>query len=175
MKKGTVYFFTGLAGAGKTTIGGAFYKRLKTIRPNAVLMDGDVLRGGSGNRDYTYEGRLRGAWRTFQRCKDLANQGIDVVCCSICMFYKVRAWNRANIENYREIYVKVKRETLYQRDQKGLYSSGTPNVVGVDIPFEEPDTPDVVIQNDGDESPETIVDQLEKLFLAESREEESDV
>jgi len=40
MGKGTVYFFTGLAGAGKTTIGGLFYQRLKVIRPDAILIDG---------------------------------------------------------------------------------------------------------------------------------------
>ena len=44
MDKGTVYFFTGLAGAGKTTIGGLFYRRLKATKPNVVLLDGDQIR-----------------------------------------------------------------------------------------------------------------------------------
>ena len=44
MGKGTVYFFTGLAGAGKTTVGGLFYLRLKAQNPDAVLLDGDQLR-----------------------------------------------------------------------------------------------------------------------------------
>ena len=42
--KGTVYFFTGLSGAGKTTIGGLFYQRLKKTKPNAVYLDGDEMR-----------------------------------------------------------------------------------------------------------------------------------
>ena len=50
MEKGTVYFFTGLAGAGKTTIGGLFYQKLHEISPNAVLKDGDKLRAMSGHR-----------------------------------------------------------------------------------------------------------------------------
>lgn len=166
MKKGTVYFFTGLAGAGKTTVGTLFYQRLKAKNPDAVLFDGDVLRSGNGgNRDYTYEGRLRNARWTFQRCKELSDQGVDIVFCGIAMYFEIRAWNRANIENYKEIYIKVTRETLYQRDQKGLYSSGTPNVVGVDIPAEEPDHPDVIVQNDGDETPEVIAERLERLLL----------
>lgn len=164
MKQGTVYFFTGLAGAGKTTIGGLFYERLKAKKPDAVLLDGDVLRREGGLKDYTYEGRLKGAWNLFALCRDLAAQGKDVVCCSISMYTAVRQWNRENIPHYKEIYIKVTRETLYQRDQKGLYSSGAPNVVGVDIPAEEPETPDVVVQNDGDETPAQIILRLTERF-----------
>ena len=56
MKKGTVYFFTGLAGAGKTTIGGLFYQRLQTLKPDAVLIDGDKNRdkaNARAPRDYS--------------------------------------------------------------------------------------------------------------------------
>ena len=42
--KGTVYFFTGLSGAGKTTLGGLFYQRLKATKPNVVYLDGDAIR-----------------------------------------------------------------------------------------------------------------------------------
>ena len=57
-------------------------------------------------------------------CKLLSDQGIDVVCCSIAMYQSVRAWNRANIPNYKEIYLRVKPETLLARNQKGLYTGG---------------------------------------------------
>ena len=137
-EKGSVYFFTGLAGAGKTTVGGLFYRRLKERRPDAVLIDGDQCR--------------------------TADEGRDVVICSIAMYSEIRDWNRENIENYREIYVKVTRETLYRRDQKKLYSSGARNVVGVDLPYDEPERPDIVIQNDGEETPEQIVERLEAFF-----------
>ena len=49
-KKGTVYFFTGLSGAGKTTIGGLFYRRLKEKKNDLVLLDGDQLRRLSFNK-----------------------------------------------------------------------------------------------------------------------------
>lgn len=77
------------------------------------------------------------------------------------MYKEVQDWYRANIENYREIYVKVSMETLFRRDQKGLYSSGARQVVGIDLPYDEPEHPDVVIVNDGSETPEQIVDRLE--------------
>ena len=173
-EKGTVYFFTGLAGAGKTTIGGLFYQRLKRLKPDAILVDGDMSRLAAGHSTvdgtvlladrYTTEARKAGAFGTFQTCRYYADQGIDVVICSISMYTEVRSWNRENIENYREIYLKVTRETLYRRDQKKLYSSKTKNVVGVDLPWDEPGHSSIVIQNDGQESPEEIVDRLMKFF-----------
>lgn len=166
MEKGTVYFFTGLAGAGKTTIGGLFYRRLKAKRNDVVLLDGDQLRRLSFHKSsgYSTEERRRGAYYNFEMCRMLADQGIDVVLCSISMYNDCRAWAREHIENYREIYIKAARETLYQRDQKGLYSSGTKNVVGVDLLCEEPENPEVVIENDGQETPEEIVDRLEEFW-----------
>lgn len=165
-EKGTVYFFTGLAGAGKTTIGGLFFCHMKAKRNDVVLLDGDQLRQLSFHKTsgYTTEERRRGAFYNFEICKMLADQGVDVVLCSISMYNDCRAWARDHIENYKEIYIKVTRETLYRRDQKGLYSSGSKNVVGVDLPCEEPEHPDVVIQNDGQETPQEIVGKLETLF-----------
>lgn len=161
MEKGTVYFFTGLSGAGKTTLGGLFHRRLKAKHSNVILLDGDLIRPVY-NEDIGYSDadRVKGAQRTFRVAKMLSDQGVDVVVCSICMYTAVRDWNRTNIENYREIYIKVKPETLLTRNQKGLYTSGH-DVVGVDLPFDEPQRPDVVVENDGTEPPEVIVERLE--------------
>ena len=76
------------------------------------------------------------------------------------MYNDCRAWARENIENYREIYIRTTWETLRCRDQKGLYSSGVKNVVGVDLLCEEPEHPDIIIDNDGQETPEEIVNRL---------------
>ena len=167
MKQGTVYFFTGLAGAGKTTIGGLFYRRLKAVKNDVVLLDGDQIRPVfCEDIGYSNEDRTRGAFRLFRVCQMLAEQGIDVVCCSISMNSEAREWNRDNIPNYREIYIRVSRETLLQRNQKGLYTTGK-NVVGVALPFDEPQHPDITIQNDGTQTPEHIVEQLEHTLQEE--------
>ena len=162
--QGTVYFFTGLSGAGKTTLGGLFYRRLKARKANVVVLDGDQTRPVfNEDAGYSYEERLRGAQRLFRVCRMLAEQDIDVVCCSISMYHTVRAWNRQNIPNYREIYIRVKGETLISRNQKGLYTSGK-NVIGVDLPFEEPQSPDLILQNDGDRTPLELVEEIEQAF-----------
>ncbi len=163
-EKGTVYFFTGLAGAGKTTIGGLFYQRLREQKPNVFLADGDQVRSIFGRSGYSTEARQDAARRGFRLWRELAEQGIDVVVCSIAMYREIQQWNRENIENYKEIYIKVTRETLYRRDQKQLYSSGRKEVVGVDLPYDEPQDADVVVQNDGQETPEEIVSRLRSMF-----------
>lgn len=164
-KKGTVYFFTGLSGAGKTTLGSLFYERLKRTCSNTVRLDGDEIRKAfCEDIGYTVEERTRGAYRLFRVCRLLADQGIHVVCCSISMNKDVRKWNRENIENYKEIYIRVKKDTLLRRNQKGLYTSGK-NVMGVDLPFDEPQHPDLIVQNDGSRSPLELIEEIEKVLL----------
>ncbi len=161
---GTLYFFTGLAGAGKTTIGRLFYKHLKEKKDNVVIFDGDEIRRVMGDGlGYSMQDRLRSSLnRHFPLCRLLTEQGIDVVTCNISMFSQVRDWNRKHIQNYKEIYIKVSKETLYARDQKGLYSSGAKNVIGADLPFDEPKTPDIIIENNGDRTAAQIVSDLEQ-------------
>jgi bifunctional enzyme CysN/CysC len=127
-----------------------------------VLLDGDQIRPVfCEDTGYTHEDRLRRAWRIFRVCQMLAEQGIDVVCCSIAMYADVRQWNRQNIANYKEIYIKVSPETLHRRNQKGLYTTQAA-VVGVSLPFDEPQAPDIVISNEGEETPAAIVERLER-------------
>jgi adenylylsulfate kinase len=169
--KGTVYFFTGLAGAGKTTLGGLFYRRLKGKKPDVVLLDGDQVRPVyMEDMGYTDADRVKGAKRTFRVSKLLSDQGLDVVVCSICMYSEVRDWNRENLANYREIYVKVSPETLRQRNQKGLYTAGE-NVVGLDLPFDEPKRPDLVLENNGQETPEALVKRVEETVGLTARDD----
>ena len=166
-EKGTLYFFTGLAGAGKSTIGGLFYQHMKIRKPDAVLIDGHQAReavvAGGAPRDYSLSGRLEGAKGMQQHIRTLVEAGHDVVWCSMALFSEIRQWNRDNIENYREIYLKVPMETLKQR-RVSLYSGKEKQVVGLDLAWDEPTKPTVMIENDGRHTPEEIVERLEKEF-----------
>ena len=169
-KSGTVYWFTGYSGAGKTTIGKLFHDRLIQQGRIAVFLDGDDLRSIFGNDlGYSIEDRKKSAQRNSRLCKFLADHGVDVVCATISVFHSCREWNKENIANYKEIYLKVAHEVRSKRDIKGIYPTKrteiAENVVGLDIRGEEPETPTVTVENDGRLSPFAVVDFLEgKLF-----------
>ncbi len=171
MESGTVLWITGLAGAGKTTIGKRLYELMKQNNRNVVFLDGDLLREVLGNSDnYTLSEREKLAFIYSRLCKMLSDQGLDVICCTISMFPSVWDWNRKNIKSYKKVYLKTSLDILKKRDQKGLYSkaeSGTcHNVLGVDVDYTEPISPDIVIVNDGDETSENIAQKIyNKLVL----------
>ncbi len=148
MKKGTLYWITGLSGAGKTTIGNRLYYQMKLEKPNTIILDGDVLKTIVGkNLGYKREERLEKAYRYSTLCKLLTDQGINVIICTIAMFDEVRTWNRTNIEYYVEVFLDVELEILKRRNQKKLYSQKKADIVGIDIEVEYPKNPDIIIKN----------------------------
>ena len=158
---GKTYWITGLSGAGKTTIGRLWYTKLRQSGEAAVFLDGDELRQVfGGSLGYSLEDRQKMAMNYARLCALLSGQGLTVICCTISMFDSVRTWNRENISGYVEVYIKASMETLRRRNQKGLYSAGAQNVAGIAFPVELPTSPDLVLCNDGDESPEDQVAHL---------------
>jgi glutamine kinase len=130
-----------------------------------VFLDGDALRAAiADDLGHGREDRRRAAMRHGRTCKLLAEQGIPVVCSTISLFHEVQRWNRANIPGYREIYLRVPLPELERRDPKGLYARArrgeTKNVVGIDVQPEEPENPDLVIDNYGDISTAQTVDLI---------------
>ena len=158
---GTVYWLTGLSGAGKSTVGKILYEKLKQKKENVVLLDGDALRQAiARDLGYTQADRHESARRNTGLCKLLADQGLDVICCTICMFEDIRQWSRANNENYFEVYLKVPLEVLKKRNQKNLYTESAAELVGLGVGMEEPRHPDLVVINDGSKSPEKIAEEI---------------
>jgi phosphonate metabolism-associated iron-containing alcohol dehydrogenase len=152
---GRVIWITGLSGAGKTTLGNAVTVALRREGRNVLLLDGDDLRAAiAGKVGHSDAERRELADRYAQLCRFLSFQGTDVVCATMSLFHSVHKWNRANIRRYIEVYLKVDLETLIARDPKGLYRRAlrgeASDVAGVDLAFEAPLTPDLVLENDVD-------------------------
>ncbi len=163
---GITYWITGLSGAGKTTIGKLLYEYIKKYKKNIVFLDGDVLRQVYHAMDYSKEARIKLTYQNARLCKMLNEQDIDVVICLIAMYDACREWNRKNIQNYKEIYLKVTIKELIKRDQKGLYSRAIKNeiqdVLGINCTYEEPKNPDLCIDNSGKYTPEEVLEIIVK-------------
>jgi len=162
---GTLYWITGLSGAGKTTIGNRLYYEIRKEKSNVVLLDGDLLKNiVNDNVEYTEEARKKRAIKYANLCKLLTDQGVIVICCTIAMYNEVREWNRKNNKGYVEVFLNVPMEVLRERDQKNLYSNYSlgkeKNISGIDVKVEFPKTPDIEIVNDGSLSIDACVKRI---------------
>lgn len=156
MKTGQLYWITGLSGAGKTTIGKLLYEKISNTHQNIVFLDGDIMKKvfeSTKEIGYSSNARKERAMKYARLCNMLVEQGLIVVCCTISMFNDVRSYNREHNDRYMEIFLDVPMEVLMERDQKGLYGKYQKGqdvaVAGVNVDIEFPESPDIIIQNDG--------------------------
>jgi glutamine kinase len=162
---GRVFWITGLSGAGKTTVGRELWSRLRAAGRPATFLDGDALRAViAEDLGHSADDRRQSAMRNARLCRLLAEQGADVICATISLFHEVQRWNRENIPGYREIYLRVPIDELRRRDRKCIYARSqrgdTRNVVGIDVPAEAPEAPDLVLDNYGPLDVATAVDRI---------------
>lgn len=148
-----IIWLVGLSAAGKTTVGRQLYEKIKQQRNDVVFLDGDHVRRVWGDElGHTTTDRNENAWRFCRMGELLDQQGLHAVCCILSVFERHREWNRENLSSYFEVYIDVPMETLKRRDPNDLYARADrdeiDNVVGVDIAFEEPENPDLIIEND---------------------------
>jgi adenylylsulfate kinase-like enzyme len=148
-------WITGLSGAGKSTLALDVYRKIRCYGVPVVLLDGDELREvfgavASNTQNHGREGRLALAMQYAQLCRILTSQGLTVVIATISLFREVHEWNRANLPGYFEVYLKVPVEELRRRDPKGIYrrfdAGELTNVAGLDLPIDEPDAADWVVE-----------------------------
>lgn len=156
-----VIWVTGISGAGKTTICEALWKLLKPQLPELSLIDGDVVRDVFTEKlGYTEPDRVRQIQRIQALAKMLNDQKFVVLVAALYANPELLAWNRDNYSDYFEIYIKAPLWLVQERDPKGLYAKvekgEMDEVVGIHIPWHEPENPDLVIDATSAETPEEI-------------------
>lgn len=170
-----VIWITGLSGAGKSTLAKEVMLRLRASSNYAVMLDGDQLREvfgavASNAKNHGREGRLALAMQYSHLCRILADQGLVVVIATISLFKEVHAWNRSNLPGYFEVFLKTPVDELRRRDPKGIYrrfdAGELANVAGLDLPIDEPDAADWVVEFEPDRPVAMLADELiQKLSI----------
>ena len=165
-----VIWFLGKSAAGKTYFGEKLYNVLKGNYPNIVFLDGDLLRNTiSKDLGHSKKDRKISEERRSRLSKILSDQGIHVIMSGISNEPEIREWNKKNIKDYLEIYLKTDKKTLYSRDPKGIYKNyskgNIKNVVGEDIKFNEPVAPWMTISNNNNKTEQIINSILSKLKI----------
>jgi bifunctional enzyme CysN/CysC len=170
-QKGRVIWFTGLSGAGKSTIANLVEKRLHALGRHTYLLDGDNVRHGL-NKDlgFTEEDRVENIRRVAEVSKLMVDAGLIVLTAFISPFRAERRMAREMLEDgeFVEVYVETPLAVAEQRDVKGLYKKARAgdlkNFTGIDSPYEAPENAELTVDTttlSPVEAAETIVAWLE--------------
>lgn len=171
MAKGFVVWLTGLPGSGKTAIAQELSKLLSQMNHDVEVLDGDEVRQNlSKGAGFTKGDREAHALRVAYVAKLLAKHRVAVIVALISPYRSFRAKAREMIGDFVEVYVKCSLETCMRRDPKGLYSKaktgGVELMTGIDDPYEEPLSPEVIVDTEStspEESAKQIVGRLKDL------------
>ena len=165
-----VVWFTGISGAGKSTIANALERRLHALGCHTATLDGDNVRHGL-NRDlgFTDADRVENIRRVAEVAKLMVDAGLLVLVSFISPFRAERDSARALVEagEFVEVFVDTPLDVAEGRDRKGLYrkarAGSLPHFTGIDSPYEPPPSPEVridTVTTNVEESVDQIVTQL---------------
>ena len=165
-QKPAVLWFTGLSGAGKSTIANLVEKKLVRMNRHTFLLDGDNVRHGL-NKDlgFTQADRIENIRRVGEVAKLMTDAGLIVLTAFISPFRSEREMVRQMMQpgEFIEIFIDTKLEEAERRDVKGLYkkarSGELKNFTGIDSPYEPPETPEIHI-NTSKITPEQAADMI---------------
>ncbi|WP_339335695.1 sulfate adenylyltransferase subunit CysN [uncultured Maricaulis sp.] len=165
-QKPAILWFTGLSGAGKSTVANLVERKLSQAGHHTYSLDGDNIRHGL-NRDlgFTDEDRVENVRRIGEVGKLFVDSGLIVTCSFISPFRSERQMVRELVEEgeFIEVFIDAPLEVCMQRDPKGLYKKAQAgeikNFTGFDSPYEAPETPDLHIKT-ADLSAEDAADKV---------------
>jgi bifunctional enzyme CysN/CysC len=170
-QKPCIVWFTGLSGAGKSTIANLVDQKLFAMAHHTMLLDGDNVRHGL-NRDlgFTEADRVENIRRAGEVAKLMVDAGLIVICSFISPYKAEREMVRGLVgeSEFIEVFVDTPLDECVKRDPKGLYSKAKAgkikNFTGVDAPYENPEAPEVHLQTIG-ASPDELADSIIKALI----------
>ena len=165
-QKPAVLWFTGLSGAGKSTIANLVEKRLHALGHHTMILDGDNVRHGL-NRDlgFSEADRVENIRRIAEVSRLFVEAGLIVIVSFISPYRAERmlARDRVGGEEFLEIFVDTPVEECRRRDPKGLYLKADAgqirNFTGVDAPYEEPLDPEIRLRT-LESAPDVLADEV---------------
>jgi adenylyl-sulfate kinase len=169
MAKGFTLWFTGLSGAGKSTLSIPVAERLRQHGHNVEILDGDVVRTNlSKGLTFSKEDRDTNIRRIGFVANLLSRNGVVSITAAISPYREIRDEVRQMVTNdgagFVEVFVSCPIDVLAERDVKGLYKKALAgeikNFTGVSDPYEEPVSPEVLI----DSSKETVEASVDKIL-----------
>jgi adenylylsulfate kinase len=176
---GFTLWFTGLSGAGKTTIAHLVGPALEERGHIVEYLDGDTVRTNlSKGLGFSKADRDTNIERIGWVASRLTRHGAAVICAAISPYEETRRKARALVERYGpfvEVYVEASVEECARRDTKGLYAKAFAGEItgftGVDDPYEPPVAPELVLDTEElspEEAARLVVDRLEQLELVQA-------
>jgi adenylylsulfate kinase len=173
-EQGFTLWFTGLSGAGKSTISEILERALLERGSRLEILDGDIVRENlSKGLGFSKEDRDTNIRRIAFVADLLSRNGVPVITAAISPYREIRDEARAMMgERFIEAYVKASVEVCAQRDVKGLYAKAFSGEIkeftGVSDPYEPPESPELVLDTENEtpeESAQKILDYLEEREL----------
>jgi adenylylsulfate kinase len=170
-QRGFTLWFTGLSGAGKTTISEIVEHELRERERRVEVLDGDIVRTNlSKGLTFSREDRNINVLRIGFVANLLTRNGVGVIVSAISPYKEARDQVRRRIVDFVEVFVDAPLEVCAERDVKGLYEKAfageIPQFTGVSDPYEAPAAPELHIKTDEEEPRESaarVIVHLEEL------------
>ncbi|EHR04628.1 sulfate adenylyltransferase subunit CysN [Bradyrhizobium sp. WSM471] len=170
-QKPCIIWFTGLSGAGKSTIANIVDQKLFAMSCHTMLLDGDNIRHGL-NRDlgFTEADRVENIRRVGEVAKLMVESGLIVICSFISPYTAERDMIRELVDEgeFVEVFVDTPMEECERRDPKGLYSKAKAgkikNFTGVDAPYQPPAAPEIRLETVG-QQPDQLANKVIEILI----------
>ena len=168
MSKGVTVWFTGLPCSGKTTIADGVAEELRGHGYRVERLDGDIVRKSlTSDLGFSKEDRDENIKRVTFVAKLLTRNGVKVLATFVSPYIERRMKTREEIGEFMEVYVKCSVEECMRRDVKGMYRKALAGEItgftGVDDPYEEPPSPELVLDTNKETVEESVQKVLEKM------------